>query len=143
MLYIASDHGGYSLKKHILNYLVSKNIKIEDLGAYELIPEDDYPVYTKKLAESIKNNNDKGILICRNGVGVCMYANRFSNIRAGLSWSTKHAASSRNDDDTNILCLPADYLNEKEAVEIVETWLNTPFGNKDRYIRRLEMLNLK
>jgi RpiB/LacA/LacB family sugar-phosphate isomerase len=83
-----------------------------------------------------------GILICKNGVGVCMMANKFKGIRAGLSWNIKHAVSSRNDDNTNILCLPADYIFEEEALKTVEAWLNTPFSKEERFSRRLKKAGL-
>jgi ribose 5-phosphate isomerase B len=143
MIFIASDHGGFELKNKIINHLEYKGLSCKDLGPYELHPEDDYPDYVKPLVNKVLVKPDnRGVLLCRNGVGVCMLANKFKGIRAVLSWNTKHAASSRNDDNTNVLCLPVDYIFEEEAINTVDVWLNTPFGNAPRYLRRLKKGNL-
>jgi len=82
-----------------------------------------------------------GVLICANGVGISIAANKFDGIRAALSWNPKHAASSRNDDGTNILVLPADYVTKEEALEILQTWLSTNFSGEDRHIRRIQKIS--
>jgi ribose 5-phosphate isomerase B len=142
MIYIASDHTGLKLKKHISDFLFLQKIEFKDLGPQELDPNDDYPdfaidVCTKVLEDPRVN---RGILICKNGVGMVITANRLHGIRATLSWNPQHAQSSRLDDDTNVLCLPAEYINERDALEIVETWLHTDFLNEDRYTRRLQKI---
>jgi len=143
MIFIASDHGGFDLKNKIVTKFKKEETEIIDLGAHELDPTDDYPNYVKILTEKVLSSaENKGILICRNGVGVCMAANKYKGIRAGLSWNHKHAISSRNDDDTNVLCLPADYIQDEDAINTVKAWLETPFGNKERYVRRLQEANL-
>lgn len=87
------------------------------------------------MLEDISVN--KGIVICRNGVGVSMFANKIKGIRAGISWNPKQAKSSRNDDNTNVLALPSDYIDSKTALEIVDVWLKTKFSNDKRHLRRL------
>jgi RpiB/LacA/LacB family sugar-phosphate isomerase len=143
MIFIASDHGGYELKNKIVNYLDDGGIKITDIGPFKLQPGDDYPDFVNPLINKVLSaQGSMGILICKNGVGVCMMANKFKGIRAGLSWNIKHAVSSRNDDNTNILCLPADYIFEEEALKTVEAWLNTPFSKEERFSRRLKKAGL-
>lgn len=138
MVYIASDHRGFDLKSKIVTYLNSTGVKVQDLGPFFLNQLDDYSDYAIPLAQKISQNpNDKGIIICKNGVGVSIVANRYKNVRAALSWNRQHAESSRMDDDTNVLALPANFISEAAALEIIETWLSTPFGNEDRHIRRL------
>lgn len=143
MIYLASDHGGFDLKKLVFRYLNTQKFSIDDVGAFEKIPGDDFADFVipaiKRIQEDLENN--KGIFICRNGVGVCVLANKFKGIRAGLSWNTKHAASLRNDDDTNVLTLPADYISEQNALEIILTWLKTPFNTDVRFSRRLENIS--
>lgn len=138
MIYIASDHGGFELKNKIMAYLKSKQMDVIDMSPHEFKNDDDYPDYViptmQKVLENVANC---AILICRNGVGANMLANKFKGIRAGLSWNAEHAKSSRNDDNTNVLSLPADYINEEEALDIVQAWLSTPFSNEERHIRRL------
>lgn len=141
MIFIASDHGGFNLKKVLIKHFADKNVDYVDLGPEELVPTDDYPEYVLKLVQEVrKSTNNYGILICRNGVGVNMFANKFRGIRAALSFGPRHAASTKLDDNANVLTLPADYLEEDFAKEIVDSWFSTNFSNKDRHIRRLQEL---
>ncbi|OGC56585.1 hypothetical protein A3H26_01690 [candidate division WWE3 bacterium RIFCSPLOWO2_12_FULL_36_10] len=141
MLYITSDHGGLKLKSRLIEFLKQKNIEFEDCGPNELIPSDDYTDYVipvmRKVLESPKNN---AVLICKNGVGVSIIANRFKGIRCALSWRLEHAVSSRNDDDANVLALPANYISEDEAEIILENWLNKDFSKEERFVRRINKL---
>ncbi|HLD51381.1 hypothetical protein A3K34_00255 [candidate division WWE3 bacterium RIFOXYC1_FULL_40_10] len=141
MIYIASDHGGFGLKQTIIKFLEVNNLAVEDIGPKVLSPDDDYPDYVKPLAEKIINDPEsKGIVLCKNGVGVCMYANKFKGIRAGLSWTPEHAKTSKSDDNTNVLALPALYISEDTALRTVESWLKTQFSNEERHIRRLRKI---
>ncbi|HXK52763.1 RpiB/LacA/LacB family sugar-phosphate isomerase [Candidatus Nomurabacteria bacterium] len=142
MLYITSDHGGYELKTKLINLFKKAGVKITDLGPSEFLEDDDYPKYAKKLAEKMSQNTEysRGIILCRNGVGVSMAMNRFEHIRCALSWSPKHAKSSRKDDNTNVLALPADYVSYSEAKNIIGAWLNTSFSKQERHVRRLSEL---
>jgi len=141
MIYISSDHRGLELKKYLVESLVSVGLGIVDLGPKDLDPEDDYPEYAKLVAEKIQEDfENMGVLICANGVGISIAANKLDGIRAALSWNPKHAASSRNDDGTNVLVLPADYITKEEALEILHTWLSTNFSGEDRHIRRIQKI---
>ncbi len=142
MIYISSDHRGLELKKYLVESLVSAGLGIVDLGPNDFNPEDDYPDFAKIVAEKIQDNfENMGVLICANGVGISIAANKIDGIRAALSWNPKHAASSRNDDGTNVLVLPADYVTKEEALEILQTWLSTNFSGEDRHIRRIQKIS--
>lgn len=142
MIYISSDHGGFPLKNYLIATLNKTGVSLDDLGPKELNNEDDYQDFAINLVEKVKENTEnRGILICRNGVGMSIVANRFKGIRAALSWSVEHAKSSRQHNNSNVLVLPADYLNETDAAEMVKAWVKTPFENVERRIRRLEKLN--
>ncbi len=138
MIFLSSDHGGLDIKKELARFLEETGIPHEDLGPFTLDPQDDYPDYTDKLVKKMLATPDsRGVLICKNGVGVTIAANRYKGIRAGLSWNEAHAASSRRDDDTNVLTLAADYTKIHEALTIFKSWMNTPFSNEERHKRRL------
>ena len=142
MIYISSDHRGFNLKNYITQILKNKGAEIEDLGPKELAGDDDFVDFATILAKKIQENpENQGILLCRNGVGMSMVANRFKGVRAALSWIPEHAASSKNDDNSNVLVLPSDYVSEIEALKIVETWINTPFSGEERFVRRLNKLD--
>jgi ribose 5-phosphate isomerase B len=142
MLYIGSDHRGYKLKSTLKDYLEKLGYESEDLGAFELDPEDDYPDFAlavaKKVAENLEEN--RGILICGSGVGVDVVANKTKGVRSALCFDAKQAKMSRNDDNTNVLSLAADFISEEKAKEIVKIWLKTPFSGQERHQRRINKI---
>lgn len=137
MIYIASDHAGYELKEILKKYLTELGESVTDVGPEQRNPEDDYPDYAAHLAQEMLKHDGRGILLCGNAVGVGIVANKFRGIRAGIGYSVYAAKSSREDDDTNILCLPARVLQSDEAKEIVRMWLQTPFSRAKRHQRRI------
>jgi len=144
MLYIASDHGGFRLKENLKKFLKKEGVKFSDLGAKKLQPKDDYVDYAAAVAKKVsaKPTADLGILICRSGQGVCIVANKFKNVRAALVWNTAEAKISRNDDMSNIVCLPADYISPRTAEHIVDTWLETPYSKEERHLRRVKKISV-
>lgn len=137
-LYIASDHGGYQLKKRLVSYLENDlNIKVEDMGPHEYVETDDYPDYATPLAEKVTETKSRGILICKNGVGVCINANKISGVRAGIGYNIDSAETMMKDDNTNVLCLASKLSSDEHAMAIVKRWLETEFSNEKRHIRRL------
>ena len=138
--FIASDHAGFELK----NKLIEKYKNLSDVGPKEFIMEDDYPDYVYLLIKNLKKDleNNRGILICKNGAGVCIAANKFKKIRAGLGLNTQHVSSMISDDNINILCLGADYLKEEEVFKMVEIFQNEKFQPQNRHLRRLNKLSL-
>ena len=107
-------------------------------------PKDDFPVFASKVVRDMlasDENEPMGILICGSGQGMAMAANRFRGIRASVVWDLEEARSSRNDDDSNVLCLPARLIDENHALNIVETWLKTSFAGATRFNRRINELD--
>jgi len=143
MIYLGADHRGFNLKENLKSFLDDLGLKYEDLGNKKYIEDDDYPDFAKLVAKRVAllPEEDRGILICGSGVGVDIAANRYKGIRSGLISSKEMAQSSRHDDNTNVLSLSADYLSEKQAKEIVKTWLETDFAGKERYQRRIDKLD--
>ncbi len=139
---IASDHAGFSVKEKIKQYLLnSNNIIIKDYGTNSL-DSVDYPDYAKKIAKSLqKGIIDKGILICKTGIGMSIAANRFKGIRAALCYDKESTILSRKHNDSNILILPA-YLfeNSKDLEDILNLWLTTDFEG-GRHLKRLKKIN--
>lgn len=138
-LFIASDHGGYHLKKRIIRFIEKEQEgKIIDIGPTEYDEDDDYPDYVIPLAKEVVKKNGRGIVICKNGVGVCIAANKVPGIRAGIGYNTMAAETMMTDDSTNVLCLAAKGVSEDLALVIVKRWLETEFSNADRHVRRLK-----
>lgn len=139
MFYIGSDHRGYNLKSILKDYLEGLGYELEDVGAFELNPEDDYPDFALAVAKKVVENPDenKGILICGSGVGVDVAANKVKGIRSALCFDAKQAQMSRNDDNANVLSLAADFISEEKVKEIIKVWLETPYANLEKYEKRL------
>ena len=141
MIAIGSDHGGYKLKEELKKYLKELGIEYKDCGT-DTEERTDYPIYAKKVSESIQNGEaEEGLLICRSGCGMTMVANKFKGIRAGNVTTIEYAKAAKADDNINLLVLSGDYMKTEEAVEIFKAWKNTEFKTKDpRYKARLDML---
>ena len=126
-IFLSSDHGGFELKKSVLNFLKEDNYDVEDLGCFSL-ESVDYPDYANLIAKSIKNHiNSFGILFCGTGIGVSIAANRHSHIRAALCTSVEMASKSRKHNDANVLALGGRILNNLIIKDIVFQFLNTDF----------------
>jgi ribose 5-phosphate isomerase B len=132
------------MKHELIEYLRRAGYEVEDKGDVKLNPDDDFPEFATHVSMAVLGSNDpdaRGILICGSGQGMCMAANRHKGIRASLVWDRKEARLTRNDNDSNVLCLPAHAVEDKDVNIIVETWLNTPFAAAPRYIRRNKQLD--
>lgn len=141
-IYLGSDHAGFHLKEKVFSYLVKRNIEVEDVGAKILDENDDFPQFAQLASLKVIGDEDptaRAILICGGGQGMAMAANRFRGIRASVVWDSEEARLTRNDNDSNILCLPARLLNREDNViwqDVVDTWLHTPFAGAARFKRR-------
>ncbi|MFA6909171.1 MAG: RpiB/LacA/LacB family sugar-phosphate isomerase [Patescibacteria group bacterium] len=139
-IFIGGDHQGIGMKKALIDWLRRNRRHVEDLGTFSSKPID-YPDIAKKVVTAVLASKTKGILLCSSGVGVCAAANRFKHIRAVNAWNTAVARSSRVDDDTNILCLAADYLSVAQAKKIVTVWLGQNFSGYVRHKRRIKKID--
>lgn len=140
-IYIASDHGGYALKKRLIRYMENElGLKPEDLGPYEYVETDDYPDFALPLAKKVIEKDGRGILICRNGIGVCMTANKVKGVRAGIGYNISVAKSMRQDDNTNIICFGSDNISEDFSLAVLKSWLETNFSDDERHVRRLKKI---
>lgn len=141
-VYIGADHNGYHLRRSLMEYLIGSGYDVHDDGDSELDPADDFPVFAQKVAKDVLADPEaRGILLCGSGQGMCMAANRFKGIRAALGYDHEAARSARNDDDANVLCLPAKIMEKDTANNIVKTFLDTQFAGADRFKRRLKELD--
>ena len=143
-IYIAADHNGYEYKQQLADFLQRSGYEVVDEGNDQKNPDDDFPEFAGRAVSALLADTDKenkAILICGSGQGMCMAANRFKGIRASLCWNVEEARAARNDDDSNVLCLAARYTEFETAKPIVSTWLATPFAGAPRFIRRLQQLD--
>ena len=127
MIALGSDHGGYLYKEELKKHLDAKGIEYVDFGT-DSTASCDYPVYAEKVCRAIQSGEcEKGILICGTGIGMSICANKFKGIRAALVNSTYLARMTRRHNDANILCMGGKTVGEWEAIDILETFLNTEY----------------
>ena len=137
---IGSDHGGFSLKEVIVPFLKELGHDVLDVGCYDE-QSVDYPGFADKVCEKVMTSEaDRGILICGTGIGMSMAANKHKGIRAALCSEQYTASMSREHNDANVLCMGERVTGPGVAMEIVRTWLSTPFGG-GRHQRRIELFS--
>ena len=122
---IGSDHAGFELKERLLE-VVSENITWVDHGAYSK-DSVDYPDYAHPVAQAVLQNGRMGVLICGSANGVAMTANKYAGIRAAICWTEEIARLARQHNNANILCIPARFVSEEQAISITKTFFETPF----------------
>lgn len=138
-IYIGADHAGWELKEGIEEHLKEGGFEVIDMGNQNLVEGDDYPDFGYAVAKRVVTDGEAhGIVICGNAQGICIVANKVKGVRAATGFNTDVAKSAREDDNSNILCLPGRHLELKQAIDIVDTWLTTEFSGEERHIRRLE-----
>ena len=139
MIALGCDHGGYKLKEEIKKYLEEKEIPYKDFGTNSQ-ERTDYPIYAEKVAKSLQAKEcDSGILICTNGLGMCMAANKFKGIRAAVCSDEALAKQAKEHSNVNVLVLPGESTSITRAVPIIRIWLASEFL-KGRYLDRVQMI---
>jgi ribose 5-phosphate isomerase B len=135
---IAADHGGFRLKAELSESLRAAGYEIEDFGAYELDPADDYPDFIVSLARAVAGARvERGVALCGSGVGASVAANKIPGIRAGLIHDVFSAHQGVEHDDMNVLCLGGKVIGSGLALELVEAFLRAHFSEAPRHQRRL------
>lgn len=138
-LAIASDHGGYSLKKAVTKYLSSKKIDYVDLGVNSE-GSVDYPDFASEVARRVSEGEvEAGILICGTGIGMAITANKFKGVRAAVITDEYTARMSKEHNNANVIALGGRILNEEQAKELVHVWLTSSFqgGRHDRRLKKI------
>ncbi|MGL4798082.1 MAG: ribose 5-phosphate isomerase B [Cellulosilyticaceae bacterium] len=140
MIGIGCDHGGYALKQEIMSFLKAQNVEFKDFGCHSTDAVD-YPEYGKAVANAVASGEcEKGIIICGTGIGISITANKVPGIRCALCHDCFSAEATRLHNDANMIALGARVVGAGLAIKIVETFLNTPFSDDERHIRRIEQI---
>ncbi|MFC1841794.1 RpiB/LacA/LacB family sugar-phosphate isomerase [Candidatus Dependentiae bacterium] len=135
---IGSDHRGFDQKNFIIQQI--KKVAWKDVGCFS-DKRCDYPEFAHLVVKAlIAKEADLGVLLCGSGIGMSIAANRFKGIYAGLCWSVEVAKAARQDDNINILVLPADFISSQQSVDIVHAWLSVTFKG-GRYQDRLHQID--
>ena len=138
---LGSDHAGFEMKEAVKRYLIKLGIPVEDSGAAEFDPADDYTHFAFKLARSIADGIYKrGILLCGTGIGASIAANRVKGVRAALCSSPELARMSRAHNDSNVLVLGGRTTPEEVVKRIIDAWLDGDFEG-GRHQKRVQQLD--
>lgn len=146
-VFITSDHNGLPLAKSLARKLEEQGKTVIHAGEDQHNEQDDYVDFGAEMGRLVSqdiadgNVSTKGIAICGSGVGMDIAVNKIKGIRSGLGFSKEQVASARNDDDINVLSLGSDFLTEEKALELVNAFLETPFGAEERFSRRINKVH--
>jgi ribose 5-phosphate isomerase B len=144
-IYLASDHAGFEMKAHLVEFLNAQGYTAIDKGPFSFDPNDDYPDYIPLVCEEIlkEPNNTKGIILGGSGEGEAMVANRFKHIRATVYYGSNEEIIklSREHNDANVLSIGARFITNEEAEKVVKLWLETNFSKEERHIRRIDKID--
>lgn len=136
---IASDHAGYDLKCVIENHLTLMGREYEDMGT-DSDASCDYPDFAHPCAEAVERGRCyPGIALCGSGNGIAMTLNKHQGIRAAICWTPELARLARAHNDANILVIPARFIDQKSALEVVDAFFATPFDG-GRHQRRIDKI---
>jgi len=136
-IHIGSDHAGFALKER-LKFIMGSQYKVQDYGPFSA-DSVDYPDYAHLVATAITEHGGMGILICGSANGVAMAANKHQMIRAAICWSPEIASLARKHNDSNIVCIPARFVSDMEAEEIVRVFMTTEFegGRHEKRVKKI------
>lgn len=144
-IHFASDHAGFEMKGNLIPFVKELGYEVEDCGAYELDPDDDYPMFIRRAAErvSIDPINNKAIILGGSGQGEDMVAEKYPDVRSAEYYggNLEIVKLSREHNDANILSLGARFISLDEAKEAVKLWLTTAFSGDERHKRRIEQID--
>ena len=136
---IGSDHGGYELKDKLIEFLKSEGYDVKDFGTHSK-ESCDYPMIGFEVAKAIGDGKaDRGVLICKSGVGMAIIANKVHGVRAAACYDVEMAKSSREHNDCNVIALAANYTDLKKSKEILKAWLKAEHSG-DRHARRVKQI---
>ena len=139
-IYLGADHRGFKLKEVIKSYLTSLKVSYEDLGAFKLDQNDDYPDFAAKVAAKVATEKSRGILICGSSIGICILANKYKGVYAAPVTNEMDAKLSIEHNNANVICLSGWNLSAVKAKKIIRVWLKTDYKVVVRHGRRLEKI---
>lgn len=137
---VASDHGGFALKEKVKEHLEKRGFEVKDFGCYNQ-GSCDYPDFGRPAAKAVADGEcDLGVLICTTGIGMSMVANKIPGVRAALCSDSLSASLTRQHNNANVLVMGAGIVGPDLAMSILDTFMDTPFSEAERHIRRVNKI---
>lgn len=142
-VYLAADHAGFELKEKVKEYLQKQEYEVEDCGAFQFDQYDDYPDFIGKAAVAVsKDPSLRGIVFGKSGAGEAIVANKIKGVRAFLGINEENVRLAREHNDANVLSLGSAFVTEEQSFELVKLFLETPFSNEERHLRRINKIKI-
>lgn len=145
-IFIGTDHAGFELKNQIVVFLRERGYEVEDMGAHEFSPNDDYPDFIRPVAQAVaRQKGSLGIVLGASGQGEAIVANRVRGVRAAVYYggNPEIVTLSKEHNDANILSLGARFLPVNEALLVIDLWLRTEFSHEERHARRIRKIDTR
>lgn len=139
--FLGSDHAGFELKEELKNFLAEQGYDIEDCGAKELNPNDDYPDFCSEVAKKVaQNSSSMGFVFGKSGAGEAIVANKINGIRAVLAINEENVRLAREHNDANVLSFGSIFYDIETAKKLAKLFLETSFSNEERHVRRIKKI---
>ncbi len=141
-VYLATDHAAFELKEFVKQQLQEGGYEVEDCGAFQFDPNDDYPDWIKIAAQKVAQNDGSfGVIFGKSGTGEAIVANKIKGVRAMIAFNEESVRLSRQHNNANVISIGSEFANNEQAVMFIKLFINTPFSNEERHQRRIEKIS--
>lgn len=141
-IYLATDHAAFELKEYVKNQLIEGGYDVEDCGAFNFDPNDDYPDLIKIAAKKVSENpGSLGVVFGKSGAGEAIVANKIKGVRAVLAVNEENVRLSKEHNNANVISIGSVLLPNEKAIELIRLFINTPFSNEERHQRRIDKIS--
>ncbi len=140
-IYLATDHAAFELKEYVKNELKNGGYDVEDCGAFQFDPHDDYPDLIKIAAQKVgENPGSFGVVFGKSGTGEAIVANKINGVRAVIAFNEENVRLSREHNDANVISIGSQFVTNEQAVMFIKLFINTAFTNEERHVRRIDKI---
>lgn len=141
-IFLATDHAAFELKEFVKDQLTEGGYDLEDCGALQFDPNDDYPDLIKIAAQKVSQNpNTFGVVFGKSGTGEAIVANKIKGVRAVVAFNEENVRLSREHNNANVISIGSQFVSNEQAVMLIKLFINTPFTNEERHVRRIEKIS--
>lgn len=141
-IYLATDHAAFELKEYVKNQLIEGGYDVEDCGAFNFDPNDDYPDLIKIAAKKVSENpGSLGVVFGKSGAGEAIVANKIKGVRAVLAVNEENVRLSKEHNNANVISIGSVLMPNEKAIELIRLFINTPFSNEERHQRRIDKIS--
>lgn len=141
-IYLATDHAAFELKEFVKNELTNGGYDVEDCGALQFDPHDDYPDLIKIAAQKVGSDPGSfGVVFGKSGTGEAIVANKINGVRAVIAFNEENVRLSREHNNANVISIGSQFITNEKAVTLIKLFIHTAFTNEERHVRRIEKIH--